>query len=441
MNDAKRDNNYIPTLLAVSNVDGLTPVVLYADPTTHRLLVSMSSALGDLSDVTITSAAGGDILYRNSGNTAWVNLAKGSDTNVLTLASGVPSWSAASAGDVTKVGTPVDNQIGVWTGDGTIEGTVNFTYDGANFQLTGDIGSTGTRITKIWATDLEVTNAIAGSVTGNAGTVSTITGLAPDTATTQATQPNITSAANLVTVGTLTGGATGAGFTVALGTSTITGILTSANGGTGNGFTKFSGATTAEKTYTLPDANATILYSGGSLGTPSGGTATNITGLPLTGLVDDTSTALGVGTLELGHASDTTLARVSAGVISVEGVTLPSISSTNTLTNKRITDRVWTAASDATPDVNSDDYDAVTITALAAAITDVNVTGTPTNFQKLIFRILDNGTARAIAWGTDFQAMGVALPTTTTISKVLTVGFIYDTVDSKWGCVASSEEA
>jgi len=82
--------------------------------------------------------------------------------------------------------------------------------------LTGDLGITGTRVTKGWFTDLEVTNAIAGSITGNAGTVtngvyttdfplnqdttgnaatvSTITGLAPDTATTQATQPNITSA-------------------------------------------------------------------------------------------------------------------------------------------------------------------------------------------------------------------------------------------------------
>lgn len=30
----------IPTLLAVSNVDGVTPVVVYADPVTHRLLVA-----------------------------------------------------------------------------------------------------------------------------------------------------------------------------------------------------------------------------------------------------------------------------------------------------------------------------------------------------------------------------------------------------------------
>ena len=34
-------------------------------------------------------------------------------------------------GDVTKVGTPVDNQIGVWTGDGTIEGDAQFLWDGS----------------------------------------------------------------------------------------------------------------------------------------------------------------------------------------------------------------------------------------------------------------------------------------------------------------------
>ncbi len=39
-------------------------------------------------------------------------------------------------GDVFKVGTPVDNQVGVWTGDGTIEGTVNLTaVDGVRFDL------------------------------------------------------------------------------------------------------------------------------------------------------------------------------------------------------------------------------------------------------------------------------------------------------------------
>jgi len=114
---------------------------------------------------------------------------------------------------------------------------------------------------------------------------------------------------------------------------------------------------------------------------------------------------------------------------------------TVTLTNKRITARVKTFTSDATPDINSDDYDAVTITAQAADITDVNVTGTPTNFQKLLFRIKDNGTARAITWGDDFEAGSVALPTTTTAGKTLLTLFIYDSVDSKWACEASGSRS
>jgi len=183
-----------------------------------------------------------------------------------------------------------------------------------------------------------------------------------------------------------------------------------------------------------------ILYSGGALGTPSSGTLTNCTGLPVAGITSSTSTALGVGSIELGHASDTTLSRSAAGEVDIEGKQILTEDNTVTVTNKRMTSRIWSAASDATPDINSDDYDAVTITAQATAITDVNVTGTPTNFQKLIFRIKDNGTARAITWGSDFEAKGVALPTTTTKSKVLTVGFIWDSVTSKWGCVASVVE-
>lgn len=115
---------------------------------------------------------------------------------------------------------------------------------------------------------------------------------------------------------------------------------------------------------------------------------------------------------------------------------------TATLTNKRITARVTTITSSATPTVNTNNCDTVTITALAVAITSMttNLSGTPTNFQKLIYRIKDDGTARAITWGASFEAKGVALPTTTVAGKVLTVGFIYDTVSAKWGCVASVNE-
>jgi len=60
--------------------------------------------------------------------------------------------------------------------------------------------------------------------------------------------------------------------------------------------------------------------SGGALGTPSSGTLTNCTGLPVSGITASTSLALGVGSLEVGHASDATVTRTAAGVIAVEGI-------------------------------------------------------------------------------------------------------------------------
>lgn len=50
-------------------------------------------------------------------------------------------------GDVTKVGTPLANQIGVWTGDGTIEGIAGFEYD--KTTATFDIGQTVGGLAKI----------------------------------------------------------------------------------------------------------------------------------------------------------------------------------------------------------------------------------------------------------------------------------------------------
>lgn len=156
-----------------------------------------------------------------------------------------------------------------------------------------------------------------------------------------------------------------------------------------------------------------------------------------------TSATIGVGTIELGHASDTSIGRSAAGRVAVEGVNLVSISSTDTLTNKRFTPRITTITSEGTPTVNTDNCDAVTITAQAAAITSMttNLTGTPVNFQQLVYRIKDNGTARAITWGASFEACGAALPTTTVLGKRLYVIFLYDTVAAKWGCVSTSQEA
>ncbi len=47
-------------------------------------------------------------------------------------------------GDVTKVGTPVNNQVGVWTGDGTIEGDADMTFDGTSLTLGNQLQVGGT---------------------------------------------------------------------------------------------------------------------------------------------------------------------------------------------------------------------------------------------------------------------------------------------------------
>lgn len=241
-------------------------------------------------------------------------------------------------------------------------------------------------------------------------------------------------------------------------------------------------ATGTDKKMTVANLFTSPTFVTPALGTPASGTLTNCTGLPVAGITASTTQAIGVGSVELGHASDTTLARASAGVASiegnnivvntssptlatitttgnielgnasdttlsrssagvlaVEGVVIPSISSTNTLTNKRVTPRTGTTTSSATPTINTDNVDFYSITAQTVDITSftTNLSGTPTDGQKLWIAITGTA-ARAITWGASFEASTVALPTTTVTTNRLDVGFVWNTVTSKWRCVASA---
>lgn len=130
-----------------------------------------------------------------------------------------------------------------------------------------------------------------------------------------------------------------------------------------------------------------------------------------------------------------------AGRVQSAGVTVPTISSTDTLTNKRVSRRVVAVTSSATPTSNTDNADVLTIAALAAAITNMstNQTGTPAAGDILIWELTDNGTARAISWGSLYEASGtISLPTTTVISTLLTVAFRWNPATSKWRCAGVS---
>lgn len=137
---------------------------------------------------------------------------------------------------------------------------------------------------------------------------------------------------------------------------------------------------------------------------------------------------------------------VSDGTATVKG--LPTPSASGDAAPKGYVDglsyTVTAVASNATPSYAvTTPLTCLDITALAVAITSLTSgqTGAPQNFWRLIMRIKDTGVARALSFGALFEARGVALPTTTTAGKVLTLGFLYDTTSLKWGCVASVVES
>jgi len=155
--------------------------------------------------------------------------------------------------------------------------------------------------------------------------------------------------------------------------------------------------TLTNKTLTSPTMTAPVL------GTPASGTLTNTTGLPITGLVASTSSALGVGSVELGHATDTTLARVSAGVVSIEGVNVVTTSSTDTLTNKTLTSPILNTAILKSPE------ERLTVSATAAATT--------VNFDALTQGVLYYTSNATANW-----AFNVRGDSGTTLNSILTTG-------------------
>jgi hypothetical protein len=133
------------------------------------------------------------------------------------------------------------------------------------------------------------------------------------------------------------------------------------------------------------------------------------------------------------HAGLTTgIHGVGAG--SVMGTTLAQ-----TVTNKRNQPRISsTASGDISPDISA--YDIYIRTAQAAGIAINNPVGSPAQGEKMIIRLKDNGTARAISWGGQYRGLEFALPATTVLSKLLYTGFIFNSDDTKWDMVAINEE-
>ena len=135
------------------------------------------------------------------------------------------------------------------------------------------------------------------------------------------------------------------------------------------------------------------------------------------------------------------VANGGTGATTLAGASIATYTGTETLTNKRIDPRVTSTASASTltPDISASDVYAYT--ALAAGLTINAPTGTPLDGDKLIFRLLDNGTSRALTWNATYTVIGVTLPTATTISKTTYVGCIYNANNTRWDVIAVTTQA
>jgi hypothetical protein len=116
------------------------------DSTTGKLLQNSSATLNDSGSIT---TAGDLVLTEKADHTEtpaagagylWVKNTAPSSL-IFTDDTGADTTLGSGSGDVSKVGTPVDSQIGVWTGDGTIEGDTALTFDTSTDTLA--VGASG----------------------------------------------------------------------------------------------------------------------------------------------------------------------------------------------------------------------------------------------------------------------------------------------------------
>lgn len=272
-----------------------------------------SSAFADITSGTNTTAAmvvgtGSSIAASGSGTIAATSCTGNAATSTI-LANGrtisisgdltYTSPSFEGSGNVTAAGTlaTVNGNVGSF---GSVTKAIIFTVNAKGLvtaasestitPAVGSITGFGTGV----ATALAINIGTAGSFVVNGGALGTPS---------SGTATNLTGTASGLTAGAATILATaraiyGNNFD---GSAALTQIIASTYGGTGNGFSKLSGATTTEKTYTLPDATCTILTNnaavtvaqGGTNATSSGITAfNNITGYTAAGATGTTSTNL-----------------------------------------------------------------------------------------------------------------------------------------------------
>ena len=184
---APRDANQVPALLGTSSTTGKT-VTIYADPTTHRLLVDLPGGTGSVTSVSVVSANGFAGTVANATTTPAITISTGI-TGVL-VGNGTAISAAISGTDLKTVGgTSILGSGDISVGSGTITKVGNVT-SGAAFDGTAGITltslTTATNTFSILAgqpagandlgNDIAITASNGGATSGRGGNIAITSG-------------------------------------------------------------------------------------------------------------------------------------------------------------------------------------------------------------------------------------------------------------------------
>lgn len=361
---------------------------------------------------------------------------------------------------LTKATLTAGTNVSITNGSGSI--TINATdqYTGTVTSVSAlTIGTTGTDLSSTVAnsttTPVITLNVPTASAT-NRGALSSA-----DWSTFNGKQDALVSGTNIKTVNS--NSLLGSGD-VSVGTVTSVAALTLGTTGTDLSSTVATGTTTPVITLNVPTASASnrgalsstdwSTFNGKQAALVSGTNIKTVSGTSLLGSGD-----LGTIGVAYGGTGATTLTGlvVGNGTSAFTTVTAPSgtvvgTTDTQTLTNKRVTPRVNAQTTTTSPWAwNSDSYDQQSFSALANALTINADAGTPNDGQKTLLRFKDNASARVITFtGGASKAFrdltgqltvsGSNWTFTTTASKTVYFGCVYNGADSRWDIIALTAE-
>jgi hypothetical protein len=290
------DLNGTVTLVAGTNI------TLSGDNTAKTVTINSTASggattLDGLTDVVITAAANGKLIQHNGTN--WVDV-NASSVNV------------GSADTATLAATATNaNNINISTNTGNAADTTTYpVLVGASTTGNQAPHTHSATLTYNASTGTLAATTFSGALSGNATTATTL-------ATARAIYGN--------------------NFD---GSTALTQIIASTYGGTGNGFTKFTGPASTEKTFTLPNSSATLLYEGGSIGatTPASGAFTTLSASSTFTTTASTNFNNTAGAkLTTGASAVSAIGWTTSGIgLRIQGASYTDTSSTGTIANSHV---------------------------------------------------------------------------------------------------------